>query len=115
MLASIGLAFVGGGISAMMHHGVEATFVMCFSLFVPIIMNTLGLPRALEKDWYHAAISVVVLPLFFFLWAVGVGVMREHHPELAYPFLALGLGAFGLAARPSHSAQIVSARTAEQH
>jgi hypothetical protein len=113
MAASIGVSFFLGGVSALMHHGVEATFVMCAALFVPIVINVIGLPRALEKDWYHAALSVIVLPMLFFLWAIGVGVMREFRPELAYPFIVLGLVAFGVAARPSQHAQALV--PAEQH
>ncbi len=112
MATSIGVSFVLGGISALMHHGVEATFVMCLALFTPIVINVVGLPRALEKDWYHAALSVIVLPMLFFVWAIGVGVMREFRPELAYPFIALGLAAFAVAARPAASSSLVPA---EQH
>jgi len=112
---SIAIAFIGGGSSALMHHGVESTFVLCVSLFVPIIVNTLGLPMALEKDWYHAALSAMVLPLLFFLWAVGVGSIRENYPALAYPFIALGLAALAVAARPGSAAAPASSAIAPQH
>lgn len=105
---SIAIAFIGGGASAMMHHGVESTFVLCVSLFVPIIVNTLGLPQALEKDWYHAALSAVVLPLLFFMWAVGIGSVRENHPWIAYPAILAGLAALAVAARPAHAAPVTA-------
>jgi hypothetical protein len=101
---SIAISFIGGAVSALMHHGVESTFVLCVSLFVPIVVNTLGLPQALEKDWFHAALSAMLLPLLFFLWAVGVGSIRENYPWLAYPFLILGVVALGVAVRPGPAA-----------
>jgi hypothetical protein len=100
---SIAIAFIGGGASALMHHGVESTFVLCASLFLPIVITIQGLAHALEDDWFHATVSVAVLPLFFFLWAVGVGSIRENYPGLALPFIALGLVALAVAARPSKS------------
>ena len=103
MSLSIAIAFILGGTSALMAHGVESTFVFCLSLFAPIVVNTLGLPRALEKDWYHAALSVMILPMLFFLWAVGIGAVREHHPWIAYPAIVAGLGALAVAIRPSAS------------
>jgi ABC-type amino acid transport system permease subunit len=101
MALSIAVAFILGGISALMHHGVESTFVLCLSLFAPIVINTVALPQALEKDWYHAALSVMILPMLFFLWAVGIGAIREHHPWIAYPAIVAGLGALAVAIRPS--------------
>jgi hypothetical protein len=101
---SIAIAFIGGGASALMHHGVESTFVLCASLFVPIVINLQALAHSLEDDWYHATVAVAVLPLFFFLWAVGIGSVRENYPAIAYPFMALGLAALAMAARPSRSA-----------
>jgi MFS superfamily sulfate permease-like transporter len=100
---SIAIAFILGGASALMAHGVESTFVLCLSLFAPIVVNVMGLPKALEKDWYHAALSVVILPMLFFLWAVGIGAIREHHPWIAYPAIVAGLGALAVAIRPSAS------------
>jgi len=112
---SIAISLICGGFSAFMPHGEESTFVLCVSLFVPIVINTLGLPRALEKDWYHAAIAVMVLPMLFFLWAVGIGAIREHFPSLAYPFIALGFAALGVAARsPARSPSEVRAPSSER-
>ena len=98
---SMAIAFIGGSASALMHHGPESTFALCVSLFVPIVINTLGLPQALDKNWYHAALAVAVLPPLFLLWAVGVGSIRENYPVLAYPFIAAGLAALAVAARPA--------------
>jgi hypothetical protein len=104
MALSVAVALVLGSISAMMSPGAESAFVLCASLFVPIVLNMIGLPRALETDWYHAVIAVATLPLLFFLWAVGVGVIREHHRELAYLFFAVGLFPLGVAVRPTRGA-----------
>src|SRR6185312_626337 len=100
---SIAVTFILGGTSALKPHGVESSFVLCLSLFAPIVINTMGLTRALETDWYHAALSVVVLPMLFFVWAVGVGSIRENYPWIAYPAIVAGLGALAVAIRPSAS------------
>ena len=81
---SLAVASRGRGVSRSCTTGCESTFVLCISLFVPVVINTLGLPMALEKDWYHAALSAMLLPLFFFLWAVGIGSVRENYPWIAY-------------------------------
>ncbi len=113
---SIAISLICGGLSAFMPHGEESTFVLCVSLFVPIVINTLGLPQALEEDWYHAALAVLVLPVVFFLWAVGIGAIREFHPTLAYPFIAFGFVALAVAARSKSTASAAPAlRFAEQH
>ncbi len=83
-----------------MARGEESTFVLCAALFLPVAVNTFGLPQALEKHWYQAALCVVVLPMLFFTWAVGIGSIRENFVGLAYPFIALGFVALGVAARP---------------
>ena len=103
---SIAVALICGGASALMPHGVESTFVLCVSLFVPVVINTLGLPQALEKDWYHAALCAMILPLGFFLWAVGIGSVRENYPWIAYPAIAVGFVALAVAARPSGNAAL---------
>jgi hypothetical protein len=106
LLLSIAVTFILGGASALMHHGAESAALYAASLFIPIVINMAGMPLALENDWYHAAISIAVLPLLFFLWAVGSGVIREHHPELAWPVMVAGVVALAFAARPSLSVQV---------
>jgi hypothetical protein len=106
LLLSIAVTFILGGASALMHHGAESAALYALSLFLPIVINMVGLPRALENDWYHVAISVAALPLLFFLWAVGSGVIREHHPELAWPVAVAGVVALAFAAWPSHRVEI---------
>jgi hypothetical protein len=109
LLLSIAVTFILGGASALMHHGAESAALYALSLFLPIVINMIGLPRALENDWYHAAISIAVLPLLFFLWAVGSGVIREHHPELAWPVVVAGVVVLALAARPSQATVVAHA------
>jgi hypothetical protein len=115
MALSFAIALIGGSASALMHHGEAATFTFCLSLFVPIVLNVGGLPTAIEQDWHHAVIAVVTLPMLLFLWAVGLGVMREFHPAYVYPFIALGVVALVVAARPAHRASIALSHFAEQH
>jgi hypothetical protein len=114
MALSIGIALVGGGIAAVMHN--SSDLLMSASLFVPIAINIVGLPQALEEHWTEAALAVILLPIALFLYAVGVCVMRQYHPEVGYLFIALGLAAFGMAARPAPTrAGAPHGQMAEQH
>jgi hypothetical protein len=111
---SVGIALVGGAASALMHHGDGSTLVFSASLFVPIVVNIVGLPSALEEHWFHAVLAVILLPVLLFLWVVGLGVLRAYYaPTFAYPFLLLGFAALSMAARSSLETVVV--RTAEQH
>ncbi len=113
MALSFAISLLAGGASALMPHGSGSTFLFCASLFVPIVVNLVGLSRVLESDWYHAVLSVILLPMLLLLWAVGLGVIREFHLHaLATSALVLGLAPLYLAARPTHH---VSVRLAEQH
>jgi hypothetical protein len=98
---SVAVSFIFGGLSALVGPGLPSTFLLCIALFSPIVINMVGLPLALEKDWGHAVIAVAALPLLFFLWAVGVGAIREHHTSLALPFLIAGLAVLAFALRPA--------------
>ncbi len=109
------VALIGGGVSALMPHGATASFVFCASLFVPVVLCVAGLPTAVEGDWYHAVLAVIVLPPLLFLWAVGIGVVRDFHPMFAYPSIALGIAALALAARPMTHAGMFPPRLAHQH
>jgi hypothetical protein len=60
-------------------------------------------------------LSLILLPILLFLWAVGIGVTREFHPEYGYAWVALGLGALAVAARPAHRVLLAPPRVAEQH
>jgi predicted permease len=111
---SIAIAFVCGGVSALMPRGAESTFVLSVSLFLPVAINAIGLPLALERHWDHAAMWVASLPALFLLWAVGVGAIRAFHTQLAYPFIVLGLGALAVAVRPSQTAAAPALVRAEQ-
>jgi hypothetical protein len=119
MLLSVAISLLGGGAAALVGHGEGATLVLSASLFLPIVMNIVALPQAIEEHWYHAVLAVILLPVLLFLWAVGAGITRELHPALAYPFLALGFGALAAAARPRavdhgagavHSSHVSAAR-----
>ena len=112
---SIAVSFVCGGVSALMPRGVESTLLESAALFLPVVINAFGLPQALEDDWEHAVIAIVSLPPQFFLWAVGLGSIREFHPWLGYPFIILGLGALAVAVLPSHHAPSHRLIHVEQH
>ena len=103
MSLSFAISLLAGGASALMPRGSESAFLFCASLFVPIVINVAGLSRVLETDWYHAVLSALLLPMLLFLWAVGLGVIRELHIDaLAYSVLVLGTAPLYLAARPTH-------------
>jgi hypothetical protein len=112
---SVGIALVGGAASALMQPGDGATILFSASLFVPVVVNVVGLPSAIEEHWSHAVMAVILLPWLLFLWVVALGVLRAYYPPaFAYPFLVAGFAALAAAARPSREG-IVMARPAEQH
>jgi hypothetical protein len=115
MALSFAISLIGGGASALMAHGEAASFVFCAALFVPVLIDAVGLAIALEEDWYHAVLALIPLPGLFFLWAVGLGAIRELHPHVGYLCVALGLGLLALAARPGSHTHVLPTRFAAQH
>jgi hypothetical protein len=112
---SVAIAFIVGAASALFPAGsAEGSFLLCSSLFVPLVLNVVGLPQALEKNWQQAVISIALAPQLFFLWAVGVGAIREHHHNLAVPFMLLGLVPLAVALRPAPGSIVVH-RPVAQH
>jgi hypothetical protein len=111
---SVAIALLGGSAAVLMGTGEGSQILLAASLFIPIVMNIVGLPQTIEEHWGPAVLSVILLPMLLFLWAVGIAIIRAyHHHALVSPFLALGLVALGVAARPAHEAP--AARTAHQH
>lgn len=93
--AAITIALMGGGISAT-RHDATGIALMCVSLLAGVVLTLVALAMAIEKRPAFAAISAVVLPLVFFLYAVGLTVSIHHHATWgAYGFIGLG-ALFGL-------------------
>ena len=103
LVLSVAVALIGGSAAALMGPGDVSNLVFSASLFLPIVMNVVGLPEAIEDHAYHAILAVIALPVLLILWAVGIGVTRayQQHVGLTYLFLAAGLAALAVAARPA--------------
>lgn len=95
-ILSVGIlvALTGGGISATMHDATGIA-LMCVSLLGSVVLTLTALAMAIDKRPAFVAISAIILPLVFFLYAVGLTVSIHHHARwAAYGFIAIGL-AFG--------------------
>jgi hypothetical protein len=111
---SVAIALLGGSAAVLVGGGEGSLFLLAASLFLPVVMNIVGLPTAIEEHWTAAVLSVILLPVLLFLWAIGIAVIRAyHHHALVLPFLAAGLAALVVAARPSH--ELTAAPTADQY
>lgn len=88
--AAITVALAGGGISATMHDSTGIA-LMCVSLLGSVVLSLVALAMAIETRPAFSALCAVVLPLVFFLYAVGLTVSIHHHATWgAYGFIALG-------------------------
>lgn len=88
--AAITIALMGGGIAATIHDATGIA-LMCVSLLAGVVLTLLALAMAIEPRPAFAAYCAVVLPLVFFLYAVGLTVSIHHHAGwAAYGFIGLG-------------------------
>lgn len=114
MTLSLGVALTGGGVAAVIHSSASVP-VMSFSLFVPVVMNIVGLPQALEEHWFQAVLSAILLPFGLFSYAVGAAVLAAYRPDAGYALIALGLGAFALALRGAQAREPAEVHLTQQH
>lgn len=114
MALSIGIALVGSGASTMMAPGSETTAVFGFALFIPIVINILSIPHALEKHWQSAVLSMIFLPVGAWVYTANIAFVREH-PIVAYLAIAFGLVALGMAARGPGEAKAAPPESAPAH
>lgn len=110
--AAITLALAGGGIAALIHDPMGIA-LMCVSLLGSVVLTLLALAMSISTRPSFAAVATVVLPLFFFLYAVGLTVSIHHKAAWgAWGFIALG-ALFGLNAlrggKPAGSTQETAA------
>lgn len=104
---AITLALAGGGISATIHDPMGIA-LMCVSLLGAVVLTLMALAMSISKRPAFAVVATVVLPLVFFLYAVGLTVSIHHKAGwAAYGFIAIG-ALFGLNAlrggKPSEAA-----------
>lgn len=92
---AITLALAGGGIAAMIHDPMGVA-LMCVSLLGAVVLTLMALAMSISKSPGFAVVATIVLPLFFFLYAVGLTVSIHHKAGwAAYGFIAVGV-LFGL-------------------
>lgn len=92
---AITLALAGGGISALMHDPMGIA-LMCVSLLGSVVLTLIAIALSISNRTEFGVIAAVVLPLLFFLYAVGLQVAIHSHATWgAYGFIALG-ALFGL-------------------
>lgn len=115
--AAITIALMGGGIAATIHDPAGIA-LMCVSLLGGVVLTLLALAMAIESRPAFAAFCAVVLPLVFFLYAVGLTVSMHHHATWgAYGFIALGalFGANALRSLGGKPAEMRTPATAGAH
>lgn len=87
---AITVALMGGGIAATIHDSTGIA-LMCVSLLGGVVLTLVALAMAIEKRPAFSALCAIVLPLVFFLYAVGLTVSIHHHATWgAYGFIGLG-------------------------
>lgn len=109
---AITLALAGGGVAAMIHDPMGVA-LMCVSLLGAVVLTLMALAMSISKSPGFAVVATIVLPLFFFLYAVGLTVSIHHKVGwAAYGFIAVGVF-FGLNALRGGKPQ--AAETAAAH
>ncbi len=87
---AIALALVGGGVSGLMHDPMGIA-LMCVSLLGSVVLTLTAIALSISKNMAFGVMAAVVLPLLFFLYAVGLQVAIHNHAAWgAYGFIALG-------------------------
>jgi FtsH-binding integral membrane protein len=99
MALSFAIALIGGGAAAYLAPP-TSLYLMSLSVFVPIAMNIVGLPQALEEHGFAAILCAIVLPVALFLYMVGLGVLMAYASSAGIALVAAGVGALGFALRP---------------
>jgi hypothetical protein len=114
LAVSWAIALGGGGAAMLIADAGASRLLMTASLFIPGVINIVGLPNALAKHWYHAVMCGIMLPPGLWLYAIGLANLREQAPGWGAGLVVLGLGALVLAARGEAGAPAPAA-AAEQH
>lgn len=87
---AITIALAGGGISALIHDPMGVA-LMCVSLLGAVVVTLMALAMSIGVNATFGVYATVLLPLFFFLYAVGLTVsIHDHASWAAYGFIAIG-------------------------
>ena len=88
---AITLALAGGGVAAMIHDPMGVA-LMCVALLGSVVLTLMALAMSISKNPGFAMLATIVLPFFFFLYAVGLTVSIHHKAGwAAYGFIAVGV------------------------
>lgn len=87
---AITIALAGGGISALIHDPMGIA-LMCVSLLGAVVVTLMALAMSIGVRPTFGVYATVLLPLFFFLFAVGLTVSIHNHASwAAYGFITIG-------------------------
>ncbi len=92
---AITIALAGGGIAALIHDPMGIA-LMCVCLMASVVITLMGVAISISVRPAFGVYATIVLPLFFFLYAVGLAVSIHGKASwAAYGFIAVG-ALFGL-------------------
>ena len=87
---SLALGLIEGGVSVHL-SAPTSLYVMASSVFVAIVGCVAALELAADDFEYEAIMGAILLPVFLFLYAIGLGVSMTFHPTWSYGFIAVGV------------------------
>ena len=92
---AITIALAGGGIAALIHDPMGIA-LMCVCLMASVVVTLMAIAMSISVRPTFAVYATIILPLFFFLFAVGLAVsIHDKASWAAYGFIAVG-AFFGL-------------------
>lgn len=87
---AIALGLMGGGIAGTIHDPMGIA-LMCACLLGSVVMTLVAIALSIETRPAFGVLAAVILPLLFFLYAVGLQVAIHHRASWGlYGFTALG-------------------------
>ncbi len=87
---AITIALAGGGIAALIHDPMGIA-LMCVCLMGAVVTTLMGIAISIPVRPAFGVYATIVLPLFFFLYAVGLAVsIHDKAGWAAYGFIAVG-------------------------
>ena len=98
MSTSVATALIGGGAAALMAQP-TSLYVMALSSFMAVVGCIASLQLGIDEHPTPTIVSVILLPIFLFLYAIGLFFVMKYYPEGAYGILALGACAAFVAMR----------------
>lgn len=98
MSFSISTALIGGGAAALMQQP-TSLYVMALSSFMAVVGTIAALQLGIDEHPRHTILSIIILPILLFLYAIGLLFVMKHYHDGAYGILALGAVALLVALR----------------